>query len=291
MRKLTTYNLPLTTKNRGVVLILTFIMMITLTAITGAFLYMTSIQTKGSGYDTASNKALWLAEAGIQKAIWYLKTPVGSGGKGDDWLEPAPGLTENLGSGSYTMVVTRYFALEVTATASTTQGGNKASKAIDGTDGGTFTYWESKDPPTVPAPQWIKIAFPDTLMINKVRFLSTVAANIPKDYTWQVSTDGSSWTTVVTVVGNNLTDRTDEFSSQPDVNYLRLHITASGTAGQRVRVYTLETIGIKITSTGSVSGVERKVEQTVVANGTPDPVTGTGTAGHQKDWNEIVPAT
>ena len=275
----------LTTKKRGVVLILTFIMMTCLTAITGAFLYMTSIQTKGSGYDTASNKALWLAEAGIQKAIWYLKTPVGSGGKGDDWVQPAPGLTESLGSGSYTLVVSRWdYALEAngsTADASTSQGGNKASKAIDGNDG---TYWESKDAPTVANPQWIRIIFPYTLMINKVRFLSTVAANIPKDYTWQVSTDGNSWTTVVTVVGNALTDRTDEFSIVSNVNYLRLYITAPGTAGQRVRVYTLETIGPKITSTSTVSGVNRKIEQTVVAED------GTGTAAHQKDWNEIVPA-
>jgi len=64
------------TKNRrekGVVLILTFIIMTTLTAIVVAFLSLTSIQTKGSGYNIADSQALWLAEAGIQKAFYTLK--------------------------------------------------------------------------------------------------------------------------------------------------------------------------------------------------------------------------
>jgi len=67
------------TENRreeGVVLILTFIVMTTLTAIVVAFLSMTSIQTKGSGYDMDSSKALWLTEAGLQKAFYTLKNDV-----------------------------------------------------------------------------------------------------------------------------------------------------------------------------------------------------------------------
>ena len=91
--RLTAYSLQLTAKEKGAVLILTFIMMTTLTAITVAFLYMSSTQLKGSGYDVASSKALWLAEAGIQKAIWNLKTPVGSGGQGENWTTPSSQIT------------------------------------------------------------------------------------------------------------------------------------------------------------------------------------------------------
>ncbi|MBU4590246.1 MAG: hypothetical protein KKG01_04915 [Candidatus Omnitrophica bacterium] len=72
MNKLSAFSYQLSAK-RGAVLIMTFIVMAALTAITIAFLYMTSIQTKGSGYDIDSSKALWLAEAGLQEAFYTLQ--------------------------------------------------------------------------------------------------------------------------------------------------------------------------------------------------------------------------
>ena len=60
-------------REKGVVLILTFIILTTLTAIVVAFLSMTSIQTKGAGYDIVSSQALWLADAGLQQAFYTLK--------------------------------------------------------------------------------------------------------------------------------------------------------------------------------------------------------------------------
>lgn len=84
-------------KNRkGMVLILTFIIIITLTAIVAAFLYLTSTQLKGSAYDAASHQALWLAEAGIQQAISYIRYTAG--------VTTDP-ITGNLGSGSYTATI------------------------------------------------------------------------------------------------------------------------------------------------------------------------------------------
>ncbi|MBL7085435.1 MAG: DUF2341 domain-containing protein [Candidatus Omnitrophica bacterium] len=53
-------------------LLLTFIILLTLTTISVAFLYMTSIQLKASAADIATQQALWLTEAGLNKAIWYL---------------------------------------------------------------------------------------------------------------------------------------------------------------------------------------------------------------------------
>lgn len=88
-------------KNKeGVVLIFTFMIMVAVAAITMAFLFMTSTRMRGAGYDVASHKALWLAEAGFQDVIFRL---------GDDAAYRAdPGLVSaNLGDGSYSVNVTR----------------------------------------------------------------------------------------------------------------------------------------------------------------------------------------
>lgn len=269
-------------KKSGIALILTFIMLISLTAITVAFLYMSSVQAKVMGYDTAGSKAFWLAEAGLQKAIWNLMTPAGSGGQGESWV--TTGTTESLSDGNYTMVVERYdFALAgngASATATSQQGGNGPAKAIDGSNG---TFWQG-DTPSVAVPQEITAAFPYSLTLNKVRFLSSVSARRPKDYSWQVSSDGVTYTTVVNVTNNSSLDVTDTFTAVANVSYLKLSITANG-GGSGVRVAVLEAIGSKITSTGQVDSLNRKIEQTVVADDA------TVTAFTQKDWNEIVPAS
>ena len=269
----------------GTISIFTFVVMLTLIAITVAFLYMISIRIKSSGLELASAQAFWLAEAGIQKAIWNLKTPVAGGGQGENWT--TNGVTTNLEAGSYTMVVERWdFALATngaSATASSKQGSYVAANAIDGDDS---TYWESQNKPTGGNPEEIIIHFPYTLTINKVRFLVPVGSSqqAPKDYTWEVSSDGINYTTVKDVKNNSNTDRTDEFSATTNVNYLKLHVTKIGGGSDGVRIATLETIGSKITSTGTVSVMNRKIARTVVADDA------TQTAAEEIDWNEIVPA-
>jgi len=266
---------------RGAVLITTFIIMTTLTAMTAGFLFMTSHQLKGSGYDTVSAEALWLAEAGIQKAVWNLKTPTGSGGQGEDWT--TADTTESLGNGIYKMVVARWdWALSsnsAIASASSENGSNVASNAIDGNDN---TYWQSGNKPTPGKPQEIIITFPYTLTINKARFLvpSGSSQQRPKEYSWQVSTDGSSYATVASDTNNSNTDVTDEFTAAANVNYLKLEVTkvAGGSAG--VIIATLEAIGNKITSTGSVDVMDRQIEQTVAVDDA------TETAYDQIDWDE-----
>ncbi len=277
---------------KGVVLVLSFITMATLTAVTVAFLYMNSIQIKARGQDMASHKALWLAEAGLQKAVWNLKTPAAGGGNGEDWT--SPGATESLGSGNYVMVVERWdFGLAAhgaSASSSSEQGANAAANAIDGNDA---TYWESVNQPTPANPEEIIIAFPYTLTINKARFLiASVSDRAPRNYTWEVSSDGVNYIIVVNVNNNTNPDQTDTFTAAANVNYLKLKVTSVGVVVPprggpgipRVMIATLETIGAKITSTGTVYEISRKIEQTVVADDA------TATAYNEKDWNEIVPA-
>lgn len=279
-------------RQSGTALILTFIMLISLTAITIVFLYMTSVQVKVMGYDTVSSQALWLAEAGLQKAIWNLMTPVGSGGQGESWT--TTGTTESLGDGNYAMAVERWdFALAAngsSVSATSEQGSNTAANAIDGNDA---TYWESMSQPAAANPEEIIITFPYALTLNKVRFLIPSASDhSPRNYSWQVSGDGVNYTTVVNLTNNSSPDVTDTFTAASNVKYLKLQVTSVGLVVPpqgvpgvpRVRIATLEAIGNKINSTGSVDSLSRKIEQAVVADDA------TVTAYNQKDWNEIVPA-
>lgn len=279
---------------QGSILIMTMALVILLVSLVGGFLYAVSVFVNNSGWEETDAKVLWLAEAGLQKAIWNLKTPTGSGGQGENWT--TAGTTENLGGGSYTMVVSRYdFALAAnggTASASSSNGVNVSSRANDGND---TTFWESASAPSTSAPQTITIAFPYTLNLNKARFLSSTSANVPRDYTWQVSSDNSTYTTIKTVTGNTCTNRTDTFTTQSNVNYLRLRVTRSNTSSARVRVYTLEALGSKITSTGTMTTggntLTRTVVQTVVAmDGVTIPTCSTVTtpavAYYEPDWVE-----
>lgn len=259
--------------------------MTTIIAITLPFLYITSIQIKASGHDMASSKALWLAEAGLQKAIWYLKTPTTIvGGKGEDWIEPF-GITEGLGDGNYVMVVEMWdWALganNATASSDCSAVGQPATNANDGDDA---TYWESDAKPQNPTPKSLIIAFPYKLTINKVRFLAPTPDNLPRDYTWLVSTDGSSYTTVVTVSNNGNADVTDTFTVQSNVTHMRLRVTKAGQPSSTVRVAAAEAIGSKITSTGTVDVLNREIEQTVAVDDAAQ------TAYDQIDWCEVVPA-
>ncbi len=264
-------------------MIMVLAVVLILVGLVGGFLYAASVFTLNSGWEETDARALWLAEAGSEKAIWYLMTPVGGGGRGENWT--TAGTTENLGSGTYRMVVERWdFSLSAngsTASASSSNGANVPARAIDGND---VTFWESRNVPSVANPQFITITFPYTLTINKVRFLASTAANRPRDYTWQVSTDNVIYTTVVTVINNALTNVTNTFNAQSNVNYLRLRVTRPGSGGSRVRVATLEAIGSRVTSTGTVQSVSRTVRETVVAD---DGVPQNQVSFDERDWDEL----
>jgi hypothetical protein len=246
-----------------------------LTAIVVGFIYLTSTQLKGSGYDVASQKALWLAEAGIEKAIWYLKTAPASGGYGENWTTTDP-LTESLGDGSYTLEVAAWdFALATNgAFASDSPTGTNPTFVNDNNDS---TYWESNGVPSTTT-QIITIQFPYPISINNASFVVPTGGNAPNLFTFDVFTPAtSSWTTVRNI------RTTTKFLVKSGVTQLRLSITAGLTADQKVRVASINTTGMKITSTGTVSGVSRTIVQTVVVKQT----TQTGYGYAEPDWNEI----
>jgi hypothetical protein len=274
-----------TGSERGSILILSFMVLIGLTSLAGNFIYTQSAVTKAAVFEVDFDKVLWLAEAGLQKAVWNLMTTSGGGGQGEDWT--TGGTSENLGDGSYNMVVARWdWALSSnlsTATATTEEVGHEVDKAIDGDD---TTYWETKTKPLPPGYEYIIISFPYKLTLNKARYFTPSADSqkAPKDYEWQVSTDGVSFTTVFSS-SSGTNDELNEFSPQNNVNYLKLYVTkiGGGSLHDGMIVATVEALGSKITSTGTIGDVSRKIEETAAIDDA------TTYSFEQIDWAEINP--
>jgi hypothetical protein len=199
------------------------------------------------------------------------------------------------------MVVERWdFALATngsSASASSSHPGDgygsdyDAANAIDGDDS---IFWKSLTEPSEANPEYIIVTFPYLLTLNKVRFLvPSSSQHTPKKYTWEVSSDDVSYTIVVSKDSNSIADVTDTFAAVSNVKYLKLKVATVGLVvppqgspdSPYVKIATLEAIGSKITSTGTVSVMNRKIAQTVVVDDA------TQTAADEIDWNEIVPAT
>lgn len=238
----------------GQALLLILAIMLGLSGIVAAYLFMNSQSLRENRIQKEANLTFNLAEGGLEKALWYLRYTAPDSSTDGSWRQILPGLTETLSgtTHTYTMVVDDWnLALSTnpppfnsTATASSNPG--TAGNAIDGN---TTTDWSS----SVGMPQWLQINFPvnSNFTINEARFIAFSSTDgMPQNYTWQVSTDGATWTTVCNVTSNTSTDRTDLFTALPvpytanNVNYVRLYVT--GAANNRVRIRELETHWIRL---------------------------------------------
>lgn len=70
---------------KGMALLTTLIFVFVLVTFAVALLTMTSNDTKLSALQRDSTEAFYIAEAGIEKALWYLNTSEDNGGNGLDW--------------------------------------------------------------------------------------------------------------------------------------------------------------------------------------------------------------
>ncbi|MFH0887519.1 MAG: hypothetical protein V1843_05055 [bacterium] len=95
-------------------IVLTFILLIALSAFVTVFLFMISGNLRQVGSQGNSEKALYIADAGLEKAIWYLKTPISQGGMWESWR--TAGLTESFDVGQYTIAVVSGPGTNVTIT-------------------------------------------------------------------------------------------------------------------------------------------------------------------------------
>lgn len=103
------------TKRKGIALILTFIFMVALAIITAAYLFMVTYGTRSVNAQINNSTAFYLAEAGINKAVWYLMNTAPDGSTDGSWrttayaASPGPNPTDpqedSLGNGTYTLWV------------------------------------------------------------------------------------------------------------------------------------------------------------------------------------------
>jgi len=75
---------------KGMALITTLIFVFVLVTLAVALLTMTNNDTKLSTLQRESNKAFYLADAGIEDTLWKLNTSTDNGGMGIDWLQSTP---------------------------------------------------------------------------------------------------------------------------------------------------------------------------------------------------------
>jgi len=80
----------------GQALLFTLFVMITLTSVVGAYLGFVQHSTRSTGAQIDSSKAFYLAEAGLQRYVFFLKYE-------QDYRDNYPNLNETLGEGSYSV--------------------------------------------------------------------------------------------------------------------------------------------------------------------------------------------
>jgi len=100
----------LLSNQKGIALLTTLIFVFILVTFGVALLTMTGNDIKLSALQRDSTEAFYIAEAGIDKALWYLNTPEDNGGKGLDWRT-------NEYQEPYPAVSTDYYQLTVEDTA------------------------------------------------------------------------------------------------------------------------------------------------------------------------------
>ncbi len=84
-------------------IMVTFILIAFLAVVVFSLYFVMSARLKGAAGGVNYTRALYIAEAGVNKAIWNVMTPTSKGGKGTSWR--TFGTTEQFDIGRYTMVV------------------------------------------------------------------------------------------------------------------------------------------------------------------------------------------
>ena len=84
-------------------LLVTFILLVAVAAVFMSFFFVLIGRARNVPLEKNRVRAFYVAEAGIQKAIWDLTTPTGLGGQGTAWR--TAGSTESFGGGQYTISV------------------------------------------------------------------------------------------------------------------------------------------------------------------------------------------
>lgn len=111
----TKHKLTIDRGRKGAVLLFTLIVMITLISVVGAYLDFVQSSTRSTGAQIEDSQAIYLADAGLDMAIWYLRNTAPDGSGDCSWRTTAypavPGPDPNdpqqksLGNGTFTIWV------------------------------------------------------------------------------------------------------------------------------------------------------------------------------------------
>lgn len=234
------------TTNKGIILILTFIILVVLSIIVFAFLNMISYEMKSVGGQIQNIKAFYIAEAGRAKARWALTI----GEQTVPWIEEDTGLgsgtftviaADDLGDGSVTTITSagyipddanpialRQVVEEVipfgsggltnlSSGAGITASSEKlpANTKENANDGDSGSIWK----PAFKGDAWLQLDFGSSKTFNQVAYSGSNINSVTIEY----SLNGSSWATAATAGSSPV-----NFSSV-DGRYLKFLISVSST--------------------------------------------------------------
>lgn len=112
-------------RSRGVALVIVLIIFITLTSITASFLYEAAIGQRKVAHEIANAKALWIAEAGLQDAVYRVKNDI-------SYRNSPIQLNGILGDGSYSVdVVKNANMYNLVSTATVNNVSRKLTQVLD----------------------------------------------------------------------------------------------------------------------------------------------------------------
>jgi lysophospholipase L1-like esterase len=177
-----------------------------------------------------------------------------------DGLHPLPEGYIKIGKQWFDAVNTVYapftgfnLALNKAATASSVNGSNVASNAVDGN---AATYWSS----TVSDPQWLDVDLGSIQNVYQIKYIWTTA--YAKSYQVQVSTDNTNWTSVYnTTTGSG---GTNAISFAPtNARYVQIYCTAQGTGSgygiSELQAYATPPVNLALNKTATASSTSDAV--------------------------------
>ena len=124
---------------KGMALLATLIFVFVLVTLAVALLTMTNNDTKLSTLQRESNKAFYLADAGIEDTLWKLNTSIEDGGMGIDWYKEEPTDYPNPGT------ATEYYQVTIIKDGEDAEGDAKIKITSSGTViGGKFSSGKRK---------------------------------------------------------------------------------------------------------------------------------------------------
>lgn len=279
-------------REKGIVLVFSVILLFAFSAIVIRYGSLISHEAKVAGIQVGESQAVYLAEAGINYALWALIhgfSPAQIQGQ-KRYLPP-----ESTGKFFTIISVIDTYAFQkvtFTATASSYTTGHTPNLAVDKN---LDTYWESN---IVPGSEWICLKSSSPISFDRVSFMA-IPGQRPIDYKWQVEKklhpktgEVQNWDTVFTASDNTLADVTDVFDNGVVNNkfYLRLLVSEAGdgTTKTRVAVKEIEIPPcVHIESQGTVQYPQNNLTKTVAqdfwVDTRTDPFTITRVSG---TWQE-----